>query len=932
MQKVAGKEGLWRLEPHEKLLGVRCKVLRDAVPALADGTVFSGAFGVVGGRVMRPKPKSGGMYLVHLEGDSPSDQAMRIVAYLDRYGRVFACDEPQVAPPARTPDMEIARFNDVAQDAVKTAGYVYVHDGEGDAARCVAAYKGTADLYKVSDTWYRFGERKAMTYKEFMARAYFALCFRPAMGAPAVPSRGVMGVLDALGPEKPFEALRELAAQVQRALSDPQLEAPGAVRLLLENLEQAGLFAIHERGVSDEAVRLVRSTKYAHLAYLVRNQEDAGISDQELWGIEAALNRFILLCERMGDRADAAGLDECRQADAQLFVAVGEQDLAGGMPDGAPSGHEGGEWGVRCRLALAIEQLRLPVRVDVELAGDIGAGQAAFCLTMPPEGMVPGAAGGEQGAALPYVMRVGLLLADHAFATEPGIAQVKLMAFPLPDPQAPQDAPAAGSQQPVPAVLGAPAASEQLRDSRETALFEVDLDRALYAERGGFKQAIAGDPRELLDAAGARYDVADAQVPRQRVMHPVFESWSADDQAGELPTWAQGPLGAKCERDLDIEYDTAYRRMAEGLADSLVEAQSATEAIAAVRRVQSAALEAKDERAVSACTRLMAALAEGSIDAADQNAVVGRFLGEDRCLVALGRAHSLAETDPAAAVEALIGAIAEAQLLDGFADGSQEAYRAFDSYSARVLYNVSRATQPVPIDGNPVDSGQGPAVDPTSGSVAVPDAVADAGKRVRVVPDSFYLCHLEVTHLLERSFERADEALRYGRAAVAMGPSCAMGYRVLGRAYMLQGDMGRAFDVLRAGLRVSLQPTDIALMYYQLGYVMWKRGSADAGVACYLKAVEASPSIAMQATAELRELVAETGASIPPAGGVEAALATEGVPCAPASETLDVIDAALSAACDAGLANVARSLLATRLRHRPDDALMGVLRSFGEPA
>ena len=310
MQKVAGKEGLWRLEPHEKLLGVRCKVLRDAMPALADGTVFSGAFGVVGGRVMRPKPKSGGMYLVHLEGDSPSDRAMRIVAYLDRYGRVFACDEPQVAPPARTPDMEIARFNDVAQDAVKTAGYVYVHDGEGDAARCVAAYKGTADLYKVSDTWYRFGERKAMTYKEFMARTYFALCFRPAMGAPAVPSRGVMGVLDALGPEKPFEALRELAGQVQRALSDPQLEAPGAVRLLLENLEQAGLFAIHERGVSDEAVRLVRSTKYAHLAYLVRNQEDADISDQELWGIEAALNRFILLCERMGDRADAAGLDD----------------------------------------------------------------------------------------------------------------------------------------------------------------------------------------------------------------------------------------------------------------------------------------------------------------------------------------------------------------------------------------------------------------------------------------------------------------------------------------------------------------------------------------------------------------------------------------------------------------------------------------------
>ena len=67
-------------------------------------------------------------------------------------------------------------------------------------------------------------------------------------------------------------------------------------------------------------------------------------------------------------------------------------------------------------------------------------------------------------------------------------------------------------------------------------------------------------------------------------------------------------------------------------------------------------------------------------------------------------------------------------------------------------------------------------------------------------------------------------------------------------------------------------------------------------------------------------------------GAEDHSVDAEGIPCAPASETLDVIDAALSAACDAGLANVARSLLATRLRHRPDDALMGVLRSFGEPA
>ena len=61
MQKVAGKDGVWRLEPHEKLLGVRLFVYDDAVPALPDGTKPEGVFGVVGGRALRPKPASGGM-------------------------------------------------------------------------------------------------------------------------------------------------------------------------------------------------------------------------------------------------------------------------------------------------------------------------------------------------------------------------------------------------------------------------------------------------------------------------------------------------------------------------------------------------------------------------------------------------------------------------------------------------------------------------------------------------------------------------------------------------------------------------------------------------------------------------------------------------------------------------------------------------------
>lgn len=891
MQEVAGKDGVWRLEPHEKLLGVRLYVCEGGMSALPGGTEPAGVFGIVGGRAMRPKPASGGMYVVHAEGNEP-DQAMRIIAYVDVYGRAFACSEPQIAPPARLPNVEIAHFGAERVDDA-SAGYVYVRDGEGADARAVASYREARHWYSVSDTWYNFaGHAEGLTYKEFMARTFLAFCYRPSLGAPAVPSHDVARLLENVGPEKPFADLRSFVQEVRNVLADPQLAAPGAVELLVRNLEASGLDQLREQGVSDEAVRLVRSTRYAHTSYLVTNKDDDSVPAEVLWGVESALNRFLLLCERLGDRACQVSLAECEHIDESLFTTVAAQKLAGGELEGAPAGQTTGEWGLRCRLALAIEQLRLPARVDVELRVDGASGDVAFGLTAPSARLMPAGEGSRgQEQALSYAMHVGLVLAAHAFATEEQVGCVKLLAWTV-----------GSASQPTDSAVAA-------RDS--AALFEVSLSREAYKRTQGFADALTCDARPLLQQEGARWSVAGAALPNPRLMHPVFEAWNAGG-AGDaaLPAYAQEALGALRERDMDIEYDTAYRRTAEQLADTLVGACNTSEAIAAVREVQSRALEAKDERAVSACTRLMSALAEGTVDATDQNAVVSRFLGDDRCLVALGRAHALAETDQAAAVAALVDAVSEAQLLDGFVDGSSEVFRAFDGYGSRVLYNLARA-------GN---------------SALVPQAQADAGKRVRVVPDSFFLCHLEIVHLLERSFERADEAIRYGARAVGMAPATAMGYRVLGRAYMLQGDMEHAWETLVAGLRVALQATDVSLMYYQLGYVAWKLGRPDAGVACYLKAVEASPAIALQATAELKEMVDETGVAIPSHEQAEECLRGHGISLAPLPEVLDALDGALAAACDAGLPHVTRSLLATRLRYRPDDALMGVLRSFGEPA
>ena len=142
--------------------------------------------------------------------------------------------------------------------------------------------------------------------------------------------------------------------------------------------------------------------------------------------------------------------------------------------------------------------------------------------------------------------------------------------------------------------------------------------------------------------------------------------------------------------------------------------------------------------------------------------------------------------------------------------------------------------------------------------------------------------------------------------------------------------MENAASVLQEGLLVAVQPSDIAMAYYQLAYVLWKAGRPQAGAVCYVKSLMTSSSMALQATAELQELVEETGVPLPAREAVDEELAAHAVPVAPTTEVIEALGSAAAAATDAGLFPVARNLLALRLRYRPDDALVNVLRSLGD--
>ena len=894
------EQGRYRLGAAELLLGVKRCVLEGAVPPIPGKQEgLAGAYGWVAKGL--PMPAAGGSYVV--EFIEKNDLA--ILAYVDPFGRAFSLREPSAVPPARLPDLSFAKLPSQTT-AGEELGCVYVRGGDG-SQREVAQYRCVRGRYTLFDSWYDFGPYGAnLSYDDAMARAYLAFVHRPSLGAPEVPERGLEGVHERLRGDKPLTAMRSIVADARCAENDPVCRPPALVSCLARWLADAGLDEL--AGAKDEALRLVRTARYANTYYLGVEDEDAPLPVETVWALEAALNRFLLVGEAFGDRASLATEADCARWDAYLLETVAMQHPSASDLADAPGATDAsaGEWDVRCALGATLERLRLPVRIDAAIRCDAAAGAAAVELTVPGASLMPAhswregtgwarATDEERDAqAHRYALHLGLVLAAAAFDASPAMRRVDVAARPQ-----------AG------AAVASPSenAGEFPQESRERAFVRATFSRETYEAFGRFEDARTGDPMPPYLASDARFDAEEAEAfsfveglesfELRRRMPEVVD--------GELAEVARVVLGADRCRDVRITFDAARRGIAEELADRIVRASSATDAIRIVRAAQEEAAAKDDDRAVAACTRLMAALAEGEIDMGDQNAVVGCFLGDDRCLVALGRARTLATNDPEAAVQVLIDAVGEAAALDGFVDGATTVYRAFDSYASRVLYNRARR-----------------------GAGAPARASADADKRVELVPDSYYLCHLEITQLLEHSFERTEEALRFGQRAIEIGPATAAGYRQLGRAYMLVGDMENAAEVLQEGLLIAVQPNDIAMAYYQLAYVLWKAGRPQAGAACYLKSLMTSSSMALQATAELQELVEETGVVLPGKEIVDEALAEHAVPVAPTAEVLDALGSSAAAAVDAGLFPVARNLLALRLRYRPDDALVNVLRSLGE--
>ncbi len=889
---------------REKLCATSFCTLHNAMPSFSNSSLNNFTYIITATDFSLPT--SGGAYLVEVSEEG----SMCILAYLDLYGRAFTTAVALTAPPAREPDMLIAPYEDSETLVAESQNYVYVSE-EWGFRREVARCEQVENTWRIFDSWYHFGrDGENLSLLEALGRAYLAFVYRPQMGACEIPARGFAYVTDCLQEDRVLGGMRALVNLIDEAKHDVAFRPPALVSCFVRWLHEAGLEDLAEKGIEDNALRLVYTANHAETYYLCMAGEGPLVPERKLWALESVFNRYLLVKEALGEHASQALESECCAQHMKLIESVGAQVPDTTFSAAIPQGEKQGEWNTRCTLALMIERLRLPVRVDVAFRVDISAKVVAFEVISPDEDLMPlqywtGCEDGSEGfwadvalndrkdQALRYALRIGLILSSSAFAINSVIERVEvgIHSFISKDERE---------------LLPKHQQSASIFDM--PALVNVCFDRATFEGFDGLNEALVGDPHKPYRECGAQFGAVGIRAFSTLAASPLNDERRNLPEVGEVMLSAElsKALGGKTSADMRIYYDGICRHMAEGLADRIVRAESVTEAIHFVRDAQEEAFRQEDVRAAHACMRLMTALTDDRIDRYDQNAIVGRFLDEDRCLMAYGRARTLSESSLDEAVRLLVDSINETSVLNSFIDDDDTVYRTFDSYISRVLYNRACLT----------------------GEHVSFRAAADGGKRVELLPDSYYLCHLEIVRLLENSFEHAEEALFYGRRALEIAPTTAAGYRQLGRTYMLVGDTENAQRILCEGLNVAIQPSDIAMIYYQLGYVVWKAGKTLLGVACYAKSLFISPVFAVQATLELEELLEETGAFIPSQEQVDEELQSANIPLAPKSEVLRVLLDGAAAATDANMFVAARNMLTLYLRHCPDDALTAVLRTL----
>lgn len=461
-------DGIYRVGKAERLWSCRKAVMDDAIDQVEPGIPPADArFGWFKGAIPTPS-NEGGFYVVEFL----DDQKIRVLAYVDMYGRAFTTETGFERPPAQPQDLFIA-----LAEGSSSNGTIFVRGEDGSPIACAPFTKsgsGQNAKYTIGETWYDFkGHGKRLHYYDLMTRAYLAFVYRPTLGKATLPF-GIDEVYRVLAQDELLPALKTVIERANKVETDHLVTAHPVVSKLSHRLVAAGIPDLAAED-EDAELRLIRTAQYANTFFVRDMNESSALPETTIWEIEAALNLFSLtesLLQVLQSKGELASLAGC---EAYLLETAAGQSIELELASELAVGKPAGQWQARSHIAAGIENMALPLRVEARFRLDLPAGQVKFEMRVPDASMMASLFDKSEGEAAAlaerYARQVGLLLVDIAMRSSARIERVDLVAR----------------------TIG--------RDgSEDVDLFSASFDRNLYERSNGFLEERKGDPSTLYES------------------------------------------------------------------------------------------------------------------------------------------------------------------------------------------------------------------------------------------------------------------------------------------------------------------------------------------------------------------------------------------------------------------------------------------------
>jgi tetratricopeptide (TPR) repeat protein len=692
----------------------------------------------------------------------------------------------------------------------------------------------------------------------------------------------------------PIATLREIVDDIrERTKTDPAGVAP--VEAFLEReLTEAGLY---DQGVESDHVRVVLPYR-ARMFYLrISKRSMTYESYLHLIRIESALNALLLAHELSDDlnALDVSDLYVLRQrATSSICAQAPGVDMADwsylAMPWQVPYGpSERGEWAVREAMSMAIESVRLPYRLEARFRCNVMSGDVAleFMATpgrvfprtacVPALGLVPTTRQMRDREASKYAARVGLLMTAHAFRASDRIRRVWISA-----------------------VLETP--------RRHCCLYSVRIDRREFSH---VRLDTVSDPLSVLRHLGANMHVVDESLqptqPRFYLEDARFcpphrhDLWQLSERS--LPPDAARSLGCARVSGLVIHEQLVRDVTADAMLRSLQVGTGAHRTQSSIQSIMDAAHATSDMSVWSAAERVATKLVNGSIECDQFDAIREEFVEGDALSRAVKTSQQLLMTQrPEDALDVLRSALGPLEAEGRYVDSPTVAYRNFDSFTERVMYNRLNRNDK---------------------------------RSVVLVPDAYPVAHLTLSALYSSASTEdksyLEAALSHAQRALDVAPLSSAAN--LGVAACLEAldKTKEAQDLLRSFLSTAYHNQSMGMAYFRLASLLWHDGDHLAGRACYYQAARTFPPLFPFIVTEYQTLAMQSGDNESyemSEEQVEEALRQANIPLAPTQDMAYALYDGATASVDAEVFPVAHDLLTSLEALTGDDVIHGIRMSL----